>query len=483
MQGLSSPQCKDRLITIVLGGLIAIFIGALSGVFGLLPPLAFIGLCFFVLILLLFITYPRSILVTLILYCFLFGLLGREIGGNFPYGVLIEGILVLGWVVILFKIPKQEWNVLQNDLCFLILIWFLISVLEIINPAGASVQGWLQEIRSTALYPFLIVPAAFLLFNKNKHLNLFIILILSLALIGALNGIKQLHIGLWPGEQRFLDSPQGIRHMIWGKLRVFSFYDAGQFGAFQAAFAVMAIVLALGIRKSWKRHVLFIAAGLYFYGMLISGTRGALFAMVVAAFVAIILSKNFKILFIGSFLMVFFLGMLKFTNVGSGFYEIHRLRSALNPEDASLNVRLTSQKILRDYLSHHPFGGGLGVIGTWGHEYNSDKFLSTIEPDSYWVKVWAMYGIVGFTIWLGIMMYILGKCCGIVWKIRDPGLRTKMIALTSGFAGILFCSYGNEVINSNPSSIVVYISWVFIFISPKLEKEIMLKEDSLVSTI
>lgn len=83
-----------------------------------------------------------------------------------------------------------------------------------------------------------------------------------------------------------------------------------------------------------------------------------------------------------------------------------------------------------------------------------------------------MYGIIGFTIWICIMMYILGKCCGIVWRIEDKGLKIKAMALTSGFAGILICSYANEVINTAPSSYVVYISWVFVLISPKLEEEL-----------
>ena len=69
-------------------------------------------------------------------------------------------------------------------------------------------------------------------------------------------------------------------------------------------------------------------------------------------------------------------------------------------------------------------------------------------------------------------MYILGKCCGIVWRLEDPGLKVKMIALTAGYCGILMCSYGNEVINTAPSSYISYLSWVFIFISPKLDKEI-----------
>ena len=79
----------------------------------------------------------------------------------------------------------------------------------------------------------------------------------------------------------------------------------------------------------------------------------------------------------------------------------------------------------------------------------------------------AMYGIVGFVIWFGIMLYITGKSAGIVWKTRDPVLKNQLLALCGGATGILLCSYGNEVLNAMPSSMIVYLSWAFIWLSPR----------------
>lgn len=439
---------------------------------GVLVPVLVIALSCLIAVQISFIQNPKMAIWLMIFYCFTFGILGREVG-HFPYGTLQEGIMLLGWLTVIFTADKHDWKLLNNDFVWLLTIWFIVSVLEVGNPAGASPQGWLQEVRAAALYPFLIVPLGFLLLKKNKDLNTFLYLILGLSLLASLNGLKQMYIGLSPGEQRFLDEGASNTHLLWGRLRVFSFYsDAGQFGASQAHIALIALILALGPFKLWKRAVLLIAALIMIYGMLISGTRGALFALIIGILLAIVLSKKFKVMIMGGIVAFAFIGFLKFTNIGNGNYQILRLRSALDPKEASLNVRLMNQKILRDYLSSRPFGGGLGVIGVWGEVYNKDKFLSTVQPDSYWVKVWAMYGIVGFILWFGIMMYILGKCCGIVWKTQDKMLKIKIMALTSGYAGILFCSYANEVINTAPSSFVVYISWVFIFISPKIEEEI-----------
>eukprot|EP01133_Synstelium_polycarpum_P019572 gene19572-23448_t len=340
-------------------------------------------------------------------YCFMVIFLYREISSSVPFGTGVEVFILIAWISVLFNPNRIRWKLLNNDLVYLALFWFFLSVIELVNPAGASARGWLQEIRSSALYFIFITPLG----------------------------------------------------------------DAGQFGASQAHICLIAAVLALGPFLWWKRMLLAIAAVILLYGMLISGTRGALFALIVGGFFALFLSKNFKVLFFGGLVAVMCLGVLKYTTIGNGNYQIYRLRTALDPQDPSLNVRFTNQLILRDYLSTRPFGGGLGVIGTWGKEYNKDKFLSTIEPDSYWVKVWVMYGIVGFVIWFGMIMYIIGKCCGIVWKIRDVKLKVKLIALTSGTVGVFFCSYGNEVMNTMPTALILYMSWTFIYLGPLFDKK------------
>lgn len=412
--------------------------------------------------------FHEKLLYTLTAYCFLYGIIGHEIS-TFPVGIFIEVFLILGLIATLIFANKYEWSSSKNDFFYLILFWFIISVLEVVNPYSSTL-GWLAELRSTALYPLLILLLGLVIFKTHKHLDYFLILIIALSTLATLNGIKQLYIGLSPGEQAFLNQ-NAITHLLWGRLRVFSFYsDAGQFGASQAHIGIMTLILALIPMKTWKRLLLISCGFINIYGMLISGTRGALFIFVVALIITILLMKNIKVILIGGFIAFSFLFVLKYTHIGDSNYQIYRLRTALNPNDASLNVRFITQRNLRIYMEDYPFGGGLGVIGYNGVKYNSDKYLSTVQPDSYYVKLWAMYGIVGFTIWFCIMMYIFGKSCGIVWNMRDKNLRIKIIALTAGFAGVLVGSYGNEVINIMPTSIVIYLSWALIANSAKIGK-------------
>lgn len=466
----SLSQTKRTLILSLLGLVISLGISILT-ITTFAGPILLVLAAFFVVYILLLFRDPSVGLVTLLIYCFTINLFSREVTSAIPFGIGIEVFLLFVWIAVIILNNEFDWKSLNNPLTKVMLVWFVLSVLEVINPAGASIRGWIQEIRSTALFPVLIIPLVFLLFNSEEKLDLFLILIISLSFLATLNGIKQEHFGLSAGEQRFLDEGGSITHILWGKLRVFSFYnDAGQFGASQASFILVALMIALGPFKAWIRVAMLIVSGLFVYGMLISGTRGALFALITGAFFAIFLTKNIKILVIGIVVALMCLCALKFTTIGNGNYAIYRMRTAFDPKEASLNVRLDNQRVLAEYLKSRPFGGGLGVIGAWGKEYNKDKFLSTIEPDSYWVKLWAMYGIIGFTFWFCMMMFLLGKCCGIIWNIRNGRLRYKAIALLSSTAGIFFCSYGNEVMNSMPSAIVVFMSLAFIFMCPRFDQ-------------
>jgi polysaccharide biosynthesis protein PslJ len=391
-----------------------------------------------------------------------------------PFSYVFEGLTVLMWLGVLFhRTLIIDWKLVQNELVYMSLAWLGISILELVNPSGASMAGYVAEIRTTALNWVLVVPLAFIIFNKKEDLDLFLILILGFSLFAAIWGIKQLHIGLDAADQRFLDEGGAITHVLLGKLRVFSIYsDAGQFGASQAHFCLVALILALGPFKPRLKLMLAALAMILLYGMLISGTRGAMFVLIPGIFVALFLSKKTKILIIGGLIAGTAFCGLKYTTIGASNYHIHRLRTSVNPEDESLNLRFYNQKRLGIIMKDFPFGGGLGIIGYNGHRYNEGHILTTVEPDSYWVKIWAMYGIVGFVIWFGFMLFILGKCGGIVWSIRDEALRYKLLALTSGSAGILFCSYGNEVINVCPSAIVIFLSWVFVYLGPRFDKQI-----------
>lgn len=450
--------------------IIALGTGWLFSEVGTLLPSLLLGVTLLGFFLVLVFNYPRAGFITYIVYCFFLGYLGRHVSAV-PFGLGMDGLLVVTWLAVIFHRTEQQNLVrIHNDLSILALIWFIINVLEIANPARPSFAGWFYEMRSTTLYWLLTVPLGCVIFNKRRDLRLFLLLIIAFSVLGSLYGIKQKLLGVDVMEQHWLDAGAAETHLIWGKLRIFSFYsEAAQFGASQAHIGLVCLILALGPFVWWKRLLAGLASFSLLYGMLISGTRGAMFVLVAGLFVYLLLSKQVKILIIGCLFAAGSLIVLKYTNIGSGNPDIFRLRTSLDPQDPSFQLRLNNQAKLRAYLASKPFGEGVGTIGTWGHEFNADKYISTIEPDSYYVKIWAEYGIIGFLIWFGMMLFILGKCCGIVWRIRNPQLRQQLLALAAGYGGILMGSYGNEIMNQVPSAMIVYVSWVFIFLGPELD--------------
>lgn len=412
---------------------------------------------------------PRVAFIVYFGYCFVLGFVVKTFL-NIPVGLAMDAILLLTWASVLVNLNRFNWKALKNEHVLLSAVWFGISVLQVLNPYGGSITGWFNELRFTALSWLLIAPLVFLLFNQKADLNRFFIFIFSFSCLATLYGVKQFYIGLTNGEQQWLDAGNSVTHILGGTLRVFSIYsDAGQFGASQAIMAVMALVLAMGPFSLFKKLLFGAIALVMLYGMGISGTRGALFALVSGIAFALFLSKNFKVLIVGSAFALGGLGILKYTTIGNDSFQVMRLRSALDPKDASFNVRMMNQKKLAYLLRDEPFGAGLGMSGMNGTTYNADKPIANIQPDSYWVKVWVMYGVVGLLIWFGINCYIIGKCSGIVWQLKDPKLKTKMIALTSGTVGCFVCSYGNEVMNAIPSSVIMFMSWSFVFIAPWLD--------------
>ncbi|MEO1051207.1 MAG: O-antigen ligase family protein [Bacteroidota bacterium] len=476
MQYFEKLTGADRLrhwaaVPIFLG--IALFLGLAVVKKGAMIPVTLIAAPIALAFLTIIFLKPRIGVLSFLCYCFFVTGISRYVPG-IPYGLGMDGLLVISLLALFMGgFRKTDWSPARKDLTLLTLIWFVINILELGNPYGGSPVGWFYGMRAATLYWTLITPLTFMLLNRRKDFDLFFNIIIGLSLLGALWGIRQFLFGVDPMEQRWLDNGAAKTHLLFGKLRVFSFYsDAGQFGASQAHVGAMALMAALG-PFSMKKRVMFGGAGLLIiYGMLISGTRGALFVLFAAVFLYLVLTKNVKILMVGAIVGGGAFGILKFTTIGNTNAEIVRMRTALDPEDASFQERLKNQNILKEYMSSRPFGCGVGTIGTWGVKYNEHLFISTIPPDSLYVKVWAEYGIIGFLIWFGMQMYVLGKSCGIVWNIRDPILKQKLMALTAGSFGILLASYGNEVQNQMPTSAIVYMTYAFVFMAPKWDTPI-----------
>jgi len=394
-----------------------------------------------------------------------------------PTGLAVDAFLFLTALIVFFKnFYSRNWKALKLPINTLILLWFIYNVLELGNPETRSFAAWFYAVRGVAVYLLLATPLSFILLNKKREIDFFLLIWFGLSVIGALWGVKQIHVGLDAAESAWLSVPGNqSTHLLFGKLRVFSFYsDAGQFGAAQAHTGLVALILAMGSGIKFSKRLLWGAVSMIsFYGFMVSGTRGALAVPVIGLLTYFVLSKNWSILFSGLLLMALGYFMLAKTNIGHNIYEVQRLRAAvqLGSDVPSLQVRIDNQKKLADYLKTRPFGGGVGSAGYWGMRFSPNSFLAQLPLDSWYVKIAAEHGLVGLVYYIGMLLYIFIAGGYKTMKIKDPLLKQKVLALYAGFSGIAVASYANQVLGQMPTGIVIYISIAFIFMASQFDTQ------------
>lgn len=447
----------QRLLWLVLMLALAVGCGIMAGKLGFLGILLLLAFVPAVTYIYFWIRHPLVGLFTALHFSFVVLGIIRYIGG--PFGLAIDGFLLLSVLLVLAKAHKDDYQRLRSLPFYVFGTWFVYTILQVMNPQAPGIQGWLYAIRGTSFNFFFIIILTLMLIRERKYLHLFIYTWMGWSLLAFLWAMKQKFIGLDGAEQAWLNAGNASTHILHGKLRVFSFYsDAGQFGAAMAQAGLVALIMALG-QGSWLRKGVFALLGvLFLYGMAVSGTRGALFVLVAGGFVYLLVSRNFAILTLGILAGAMAFILLKYTYIGQGNYEVQRLRSALNTDDASFNVRRANQQKLARYLADKPFGGGIGTSGYFGLRFSPNTLLAQTATDSWFVRIWAETGVVGLFIHLGGLLLLVAVGFFKVFTLHDPRLRNTMGALLAGFAGIVAASYGNSLLGQFPTNIVSMMS-------------------------
>ena len=404
---------------------------------------------------------------------FLVNGLGRLLETDAPFGLAIDGLLLLTLLGILLHPvarPNGEPSPLHVSVFYLVLGWFIYTLLQLLNPETRSREAWFYAVRGVSLYWIQVVIIVLLIMKDRRVVNQFIWTWLVWSVLAAIWAFKQQNVGLTHGETVWLEAGAKKTHVLFGHLRSFSFYsDAGQFGAAMAHVTLFALIKAFEEPKLGRKLIFAFLALFFFWGFAIAGSRGPLFVLVVGLPLYLFLKKNIFILSIGLTLAGGAFGLLKFTNAGQGNYQVQRIRSALDPNDPSLLVRLENQQKLSLYLASRPLGGGIGSGGDWGRRFSPGTFLAETALDSWYVKIWVESGVIGLVLHLlslGIMA-VIGFIK--VSRLCDPALKSTMMGLYCGFVGVAAASYGNQVFGQLPSNTVLYISLVFFTVGARYE--------------
>jgi len=455
-------------------------VGFLISKAGLMAAGAFITLP----VLFLFLTWifkdPRNGIIAYLIASFLIGAAGKYIPG-IPFGLSMDGLLTITLIAFVFRnfYTRGAWKTANHPLVWIALGWFIFIFLEFFNPEAESQKAWFYAMRGVALYPLLTFLMVILVFNKAKDLKLFMKIWAVFTILSALKGIQQKYFGPDPFEQQWLAEGASSTHILFGNLRAFGIYsDAGTFGAAMGHALIVFGAAGIDAKTPKSRILFFLAAGLGFLGLIISGTRGALAVPGMGILLYLFLKKNMKLFILGIIALVAVFMFLKFTTIGNSVYEINRMRTALNPQDASLQVRLENQEKLADYLKDKPFGGGIGSIGSFARRFTPHTYLAQIPPDSWYVRIWAETGVVGLSLHLMMLLYFLIAGSKIVFKkIHNREINGIFAGIMGGYFGIMVASYGNQILGQMPIGQTLYIGLTLVFLGPKIQNELKQNND------
>ena len=436
---------------------------------------AIVGCMPFLLICLCFL-FKRPYITFVLLFVINYFVMGINRYVYFPVWMVMDSLFALTFVSLIFKASYtfHSWKHVNNGMFWSCLVWLIYCLLEIANIYGTTPVEWFQGVRGMALYPILIVIFVSLLANKYRDIQWFLIIWASFTLLASAKGYWQKNHGFDHAELAWLFSGGGRTHLIVSGIRFFSFFtDAGNYGSSMGFSMVTFLISAFFAKNKWLK-IYFIIAGLAGgYGMIISGTRGALAVPFAGFTLFIFLSKNIQYILTGITVVVLALFFLLFTDIGNNNRLINRMRTAFDINDPSLQVRLNNQAKLKEAMVELPFGIGIGANPSTSIR-SQDRIVVTTPTDSWLIRTWVVTGIVGIVIYLSIWGYIILYGSYIILsKIQNKELRGLLTGMLCGTFGMMCSAWGNEIYTQYPNCVLIYTCQTLVFLGPYFDKQIL----------
>lgn len=407
---------------------------------------------------------PKLGLYLFVQLSFLVPCLTRFLTIDAPLGTTLDGILVLTILGMVLNGRQMQWQRLKHPAFYMLLIWFGYTVLEAFNPEAPNRVAWFVHVRSFSFYWLCTAFVVLVLPITRQDIRILLATWLTWSFFAALWAYKQHYIGLTTNESVWLYSVGYQTHLLFGRLRCFSFYsDAAVFGAEMTSVTLVCLIQAIEQKQLWRKLIFLFLAVVFFWGYALSGTRGALFVLLAGFPVYLVMRRDFVKIAVGVCIAAPLLFLLMFTYVGNGNYEIYRIRTALKPmDDPSFLLRLENQKKLSNYLKHLPFGAGIGTSGDAGTRYSPEHFAAQIPPDSWYVELWIETGIVGVAFYVFMVMVFAGLGAYKIWHLKDPWLIKTMSSFLAVFAGIALMGYAGHVMGQLPTSSLLFVSTILV---------------------
>lgn len=468
---------KWGLLAILLLGILICCKYALSGSIPIAVGIAVLP--FILIAVVIFVNRPKILFAIVFTINYIIMGVIRYVNPPIPISVFMDGLYMITIALLAIYCIKEteRWYRVFNLMTAVYLIWIVYCLIEAFNNTtgtGFAFTPWFREVRPMAFHIFYIIIIYALLFKKIKDIKWLLLLWGIFILLATAKGYWQRNHGFDHYEMAWLMAGGYKTHFISTGIRYFSFFsDAANYGSNMAASMVIFSVCALYSRKKKEKifcWIITIAAG---YGILISGTRSALMVALMGYVLFTLLSKSWKYFSLALGVVIFSVCFFKFTTIGDSNRYIHRMRTAFNPEDASLQVRLQNQKAIKSYMREAPWGIGIGRDGTNIPVTNKYWVVSITASDSSLVYIWIRTGIIGLVVFMTVLIsLILFESYIVMFKIKNKELRGLLTAFTCAAACMLVAGYGNNILTQYPNSLLFFGAQALVFMGPYFDKQI-----------
>jgi len=375
---------------------------------------------------------------------------------QYPLGTVYDAMIFL-MLIGLFLRKNQDQSLVnpfttKNVIGILLVIWGVLNLFQVLNPAAPSLFGWVMAVKSN-LYPVIYFFLFYMAITSLKFAERVIGIWFGLVFIAALYSFKQRYIGLASYENFvYTNELKSSLYITWGKLRVFSFLnDPMSYAMVLLYSSILAFSFFFTKLSSLYKFLLAIFFAISLLSLLLTGTRTAYFLLPIGMLVFGLIMLNWKIL------ATVFFGLIVGTVVvlSSSNPQLHIFKTAFRgSEDPSMNVRLKNQQFIRPYILQKPFGWGLASTGGFGRKFNGGSAIGNFPPDSEYVRIAIENGWIGLFAWLFIQFMIFRKALIEYFKTRNPQIKIYYAAFLSLFYIIIIAQYPQEALRVPPTGII-----------------------------
>lgn len=398
--------------------------------------------------------------------------LKRLTGGEISFGILLDVcLLFMGFGLLLKQIYLRDWTPLWHPFTLMILLWSVYNLIELINPLAPSQLAWLYVVRDMAVRMYVFF---FVLFGLQQlsHVQAILRLWLGMGVLVALYAIVQEIVGLQAFEQAWLDK-QSLRIeklTINGWPRKFSFLgDPSSMGLCMGYTSIIGLILLqVPNQRIWQKGLTFLAIGLMWIAMILSGTRTAFMAVPATLAFLIFLSFNRGLMI--SLGVVLLLGLALYL-VPTDAVPLERYRSTFQPsQTTSVTQLLQNQDYAQNLVRQYPIGQGLGTTGSRGQQFSPYTLLSRFPSHSGYIQIGLEMGWLGLLLYCSMLFVVLAVGVRAYMRSHDRMAKLLQLIFISVPVFLILSNYSQKALITLPSSILFPVCLAGIVLVSRWEK-------------